>query len=90
MTDAASDQIQKARLAKNIFYQLDVSIRAALDLALAKNGPPVRQGRHLMQPILTATRMRGYIARATIGSKNRLSLNQDKSRASTVVVPAQT
>lgn len=45
--------------APNIFYQLDVSIRAALDLALAKNDPPVRQGRHLLQPILTATRMRG-------------------------------
>jgi hypothetical protein len=59
VTEATSDQIQKARLAKTIFYQLDASIRAALDLALAKKGPPVRQGEHLMQPILTATRMRG-------------------------------
>lgn len=65
---------------KTIFYQLDVSIRVALDLALVKKGPPVRQGRHLMQPILTATRMRGTYREPTIGSKIRLSPNQDKSK----------
>ena len=71
----------EARLAKNSSIQLDISIRATLDLALAKEDtrPPSRGG-YLMESIITAAK-KERITRAKVSQKNTEPNNlKDKSK----------
>lgn len=60
----------EARLAKNISIQLDISIRATLDLALAKEDTrPPNRGGYLMESIITAAKNE-RVTRARVSQKS--------------------